>query len=206
MIGTPVIVVTGGIASGKTTVAKVLAERGGMVVDCDRLAHRVYRDREIRDELRRIFGKKIFDNDGKVSHSKLGTVVFSNAGKLKKLNQVVHPKVTEVINRELSELMKSYRYLVLDAVLFFQYKFNFEVNLVVVTEASERERLQRLIKRDRLSQKEGIRRIKSQRCYYDVWSKAEVTINTEQPLEQVKKVAASVRDNFLDRYFQDREE
>ncbi len=197
----PVIVVTGGIASGKSTVAEVISRRKGAVVDCDRLAHRALDLEEVRDELEREFGNRIFGQKGRISRARLGEIVFSGHQKLVRLDRIIRPAVTEIIEDEVSRLKECYKYLVLDAVLFFQYKFNFEVELVLVTRASEEERVRRLRERNGMSREEAERRVYSQRDYYDSWEQADIIINTGLPGEKVKEIAACVRDGFLSRYY-----
>lgn len=193
----PIIVVTGGIASGKTLVARVLAERGGVVVDCDSVGHEALAVPALKRKLVEAFGEGILTVTGKVSRTRLGRIVFSDAHKLELLNRLIRPVLKEMISAEVKKLKSSARYIVLDAVLFFQYKFNFKVDFVVVTEASEKTRLKRLMQRDGLRREEALQRIERQKSLHDDWDGAGITINTDGPLNRVMKEVAHVRDRFL---------
>jgi dephospho-CoA kinase len=87
---------TGGIASGKSTVAAMLRELGFPVLDADRLAHQLIEPgTAAHEEVVREFGREILDAKGRVNRSKLGALVFADRGKLEKLNAIVHPRVAE---------------------------------------------------------------------------------------------------------------
>src|SRR5579872_1341266 len=85
---------TGGIASGKTTVAGVFAQLGAKIIDADRLGHEAIRGPgETYEQLIREFGAGILDATGAISRSKLGRIVFSDSEKLRRLNAIVHPRI-----------------------------------------------------------------------------------------------------------------
>jgi len=87
---------TGGIASGKSTVAAMLRELGFPVLDADRLAHQLIEPgTAAHEEVVREFGREILDAKGRVNRSRLGALVFADRGKLEKLNAIVHPRVAE---------------------------------------------------------------------------------------------------------------
>ncbi len=87
------VLVQGGIASGKSTIAKMIAAEGGDYVDCDVLAHDVLAEEAAKSELRSIFGDGIFAEDGSVDRKALADVVFSGDEALIKLEAVIHPLV-----------------------------------------------------------------------------------------------------------------
>ena len=193
----PVIVVTGAIASGKTMVAHILAGRGGTVVDCDLLAHRALEEIELKEKLVRAFGSSVLTSSGRISRAGLGRIVFSDDSKLNLLNQMVRPFVKRIISDEVMKLKACSSYIVLDAVLFFQYKFKFKVDLVISTVASEETCLRRIMRRDGLSRKEALMRIERQRPLYNDWSGADLTVNTDGSRERIVRVVAGIRDCFL---------
>jgi dephospho-CoA kinase len=195
---TPVIVVTGGIASGKTTVARVLAGKDGIAVDCDALAHRSLEQDAVKERLVRAFGGEILTPSGRVSRARLARLVFSDDVKLAVLDRIVHPAVTRIINDEVRRLRSIGRYIVLDAVVYFNYKFRFKVDLVVLTEAPEEVRLRRIIKRDGMSRDLAMGRIERQRSFYGSWAEADVTIDTHRSRREVERAAVSLREKFLD--------
>lgn len=196
----PVIVVTGAIASGKTLVATVLADKGGTLVDCDSLAHRVYDNDALLQRLVEVFGDRILTPSGRVSRVRLAKAVFSDEGRLERLNELVRPFVTGIINETVRGLRAEARYIVLDAVLFFQYTFRFKVDLVVLTEASVEVRLGRMMRRDGFSRKEALMRIERQKPLEREWAKADVTVRTDVPRKKVIAAAVGIRDRLIARY------
>ncbi|MCK4236272.1 MAG: dephospho-CoA kinase [Candidatus Krumholzibacteria bacterium] len=197
---TPVIVVTGAIASGKTTVARVIAARGGAIVDCDLLAHRAFNDDGLKENLTIAFGRSVFTPTRRVSRARLGRIVFSDDSKMNRFNSLVRPFVKRIINNEVRKLEGVALYIVLDAVLFFQYKFSFKADLVVMTEASEETRLIRLMKQRGMVRGEALIRIERQRPLYEGWARADFTIRTDGPKKRVVDAAKKIRDRFLEEY------
>jgi dephospho-CoA kinase len=96
---------TGGIGSGKSTVAAMLADRGAVVIDADRVAHEVYEPgSEGYDALLQRFGPDIVDDLGRIDRPRLGAVVFNNPKALEDLNRTIHPLVRREIARRLLEV------------------------------------------------------------------------------------------------------
>lgn len=193
----PLIVVTGGIATGKTTVARVLAEAGGTVIDCDRIGHEALDRNEVRGRLVRLFGKRILTPSGRVSRTKLGRLVFEDQSKLDDLNRAIRPVLKRMISAEVMRRRTSAEYIVLDAVLYFQYKFRFKADLVVRTVASTATRLERLETRDGIDTREALERVARQEPCAAGWRRADISIRTDGPIERVIDRANRIRDRFL---------
>ncbi len=95
---------TGGIGSGKSTVAAMLAERGARIIDADRVAHEVYAPgTEGHDLVLERFGPSVLAEDGSIDRSKLGALVFDDKRALADLNAIVHPLVRKEVARRLLE-------------------------------------------------------------------------------------------------------
>lgn len=102
-----VIGLTGGIGSGKSAVARLLAERGAAVVDADTTAHQVYRaGTEGWQEIVAAFGRDVLDDAGNVSRRKLGALVFHDAEARGRLNAIVHPQVRLLLNEQIEGLRR----------------------------------------------------------------------------------------------------
>jgi dephospho-CoA kinase len=101
----PIIGIIGGIASGKSTVARELGKRGCAVIDADAIAHEVLQEKPVRDEIVGWFGPEILDAGGRIDSRKLAEIVFSDEKKLAALNKVVHPRVLE----RTEELIRKYK-------------------------------------------------------------------------------------------------
>lgn len=103
----PVIGLTGGIGSGKSAVARLLAERGAAVVDADAAAHQVYRAGTAGwKEIVAAFGREILDAAGAISRRKLGALVFHDAGARARLNAIVHPQVRRSLREQTARLQR----------------------------------------------------------------------------------------------------
>lgn len=196
----PVIVVTGGIATGKTTVARALAARGGYVIDCDRIGHKALDTIVVTKAVIRAFGKDILTPSGRISRIKLGRIVFADQSKLDLLNGSIRPFLKRMISSEVMRRRKSAEYIVLDAVLYFQYKFRFKVDLVVRTVASKEMRLERLAKRDGLMREEALDRIARQESLAGEWRKADISIRTDGSIERLIEKTNRIRERFLRSY------
>ena len=195
----PLIVVTGPIASGKTTVAKVMAERGGEYVDADAMAHEVLDDPSFAPQLAAEFGGDVISG-GRVSRLRLAGIVFPDQGKLDRLNALIRPRLKAFAREKLIDLAETADYIVLDAVLFIQYKFRFKADLVVLTDAPEEVRIRRMMRRNGFDRDEAVQRIERQRDLYAGWEKAGVRIDTDAPLPAVRKEAERIRDEFLEKH------
>jgi dephospho-CoA kinase len=196
----PVIVVTGGIATGKTTVARALAAREGSVIDCDRIGHKALDTKAVKRALTRAFGRGILKPSGRISRIKLGRIVFADQSKLDLLNRSIRTILRRMISAEVMRRRKSAEYIVLDAVLYFQYKFRFKVDLVVRTVASKESRLERLAERDGMERKEALDRIARQESLAAEWRKADISIRTDGPVERVIERTNRIRERFLKAY------
>lgn len=174
-------VITGSIASGKSTVVNLLKERGFSVIDADLIAHEQL---EIcKREIIEVFGEQILDEAGKIDRKKLGAIVFREPKKLKNLEQILHPKIkAEILSKALQLECLGQVYFV-DIPLFFEKKERYaEFKNVVVIYAPKELLLSRLMSRNALSLK-------------DAKARAELQMD----IEQKKKMAKFVIDNSNDR-------
>lgn len=118
----PVLGILGGVASGKSTVSRMLAQRGAAVLDADETAHRVLKLPRVKAALREEFGDRILDDTGEVSRDKLGAEVFDEPDKLEKLNELVHPVIIGQMEEDLQQLQQrgEVSLIVLDAALLME--------------------------------------------------------------------------------------
>ena len=99
-----IIGLTGGIASGKSTIAKKMSERGAFVLDADKLGHRVYEPgRKAFDQVIEVFGGDIVAETGEIDRKILGGKVFGNPAELKKLTDIVWPAISAMASEEINE-------------------------------------------------------------------------------------------------------
>ena len=174
-------VITGSIASGKSTVVNLLKERGFSVIDADVIAHEQL---EIcKGEIVREFGEQILDEAGKIDRKKLGAIVFREPKKLKNLEQILHPKIKAEILSKALQLERLERVYFIDIPLFFEKKERYaEFKNVAVIYAPKELLLSRLMSRNALNLED-----------------AKARVELQMDIEQKRKMAKFVIDNSSDR-------
>ena len=174
-------VITGSIASGKSTVVNLLKERGFSVIDADLIAHEQL---EIcRCEIVKAFGEQILDETGKIDRKKLGAIVFNEPKKLKNLEQILHPKIKAEILSKALQLERLGQVYFVDIPLFFEKKERYaEFKNVAVIYAPKELLLSRLMNRNALSLED-----------------AKARVELQMDIEQKREMAKFVIDNSNDR-------
>jgi dephospho-CoA kinase len=155
---------TGGIASGKSTVARLLQERGCAIVEADLLAHEYLRpENRVSREVIREFGAGILDASGKIDRAKLGELVFGHAEKIERLNAIIHPHVLKEIARRLQELKRTREtnIAVVVAALHVETGYYKTFDRLAVAWCRPEQQLERLINRG-FTPQQAVRRIASQ--------------------------------------------
>jgi dephospho-CoA kinase len=151
-----VIGIVGGIASGKSTVARELAKRGCAVIDADEMAKQFLRNKEVKKQLRCRFGSRIFDADGRVNRKKLAEKVFADDKAVKAVNAIIHPRVFE----KTEELIEKYRQqpsvkaIVLDMPLLAEAGWHKKCDKLIFVRCDEKIRLKRAQKKGFLEENE----------------------------------------------------
>jgi dephospho-CoA kinase len=142
---------TGGIATGKTTVAAILRELGCHLLDADKIAHRLIEPGAAAYEgVLREFGRGILTADGRVDRKKLGAIVFEVPARLGRLNAIVHPHVLETQDRELGgiERAEPHAIAVVEAALLIEAGYAPKLDYLVVTWCTPEQQLARLMRQD----------------------------------------------------------
>lgn len=176
-----VIGLTGGIASGKSTVSNLLRQRGAVIIDADVIARELVEPGNAAYlEVLDFFGDKILTPEGELDRFRLGQIVFADPGALQQLNQIIHPKVKEKTREILKALAvnASVVFAVVDAPLLIEVSMTTLVDQVWLIAVDEEIQISRLIDRNGLTAEEARSRIASQ-----------------MPLEEKKKWADQVIDN-----------
>jgi dephospho-CoA kinase len=138
---------TGGIATGKTTVAAILRELGCHMLDADKIAHHMIEPGAAAyEEVVREFGRGILTSDGRVDRKKLGAIVFANPARLVRLNAIVHPPVLDAQDSELDaiERVEPHAIAVVEAALLIEAGYAKKLDLLVVTWSTPEQQLARL--------------------------------------------------------------
>ncbi len=155
--------VTGGIGSGKSAVCRVWESLGAKVVYADDLAKDLMtNDDKLRDAIKSIFGNSAYDEKGKLNRSYLAMEAF-NKGRVQELNNLVHPRVKEEVNRlALAAAEEGYSMFVEEAALLLNEGRPGHLDVIVLVEASEKHRLNRVKARDKVDLEQIQARIQRQ--------------------------------------------
>jgi len=186
--GKHVIGLVGGIASGKTTVARMFEEEGARRVDADRLAGEVLQRDDVQERIRTEFGPE-FVAGGTVNRSMLADVVFEDEAKMKRLNGLIHPHVIDRIQEEIETFREAEgeRVLVLDVPLLVETDLHELCDSVVFLDVPEAERKRRVAE-ERGWSGEELRRRESFQAELDLKRhEADYTINTDQREKRTRK-------------------
>ncbi len=186
-----VIGLTGGIGTGKSTVADVLRQEGAAIVDADAVGHEVYLvGRPAYHEVVREFGEDILDDQKAIDRKKLGARVFGNGKELAKLNAIVHPRMKGMMRERLQELEKQGKKLaIIEAAILFEARWDDLAHEVWVTSAPPEVAAQRVAERSKLSLEQVLERIRSQMSNDDRVKRADVVIDTSGTMEQTIEIA-----------------
>jgi dephospho-CoA kinase len=154
-----IIGITGGIGSGKTTITKYIESLGVPVYIADDEAKKLLDTPDVRKELTDTFGLEIVQ-DGFVDKKKLASFVFGNGDNLKKLNEIVHPKVREHFINWTKQFDKPF--VVKEAAILFESGAYKDCDVTILVTAPEDVRVERVIKRDNSNREDVLKRIRSQ--------------------------------------------
>ena len=202
----PLVALTGGIASGKSTIARRLAEHGAVVVDADQVVRDVQRPGSpVLSAIATEFGERMLGEDGSLDRAALGTRVFGDPDAVARLNAIVHPAVRTESKRQFGEaLARDPDAVVLyDVPLLAEARLGDPWDLIVVAHAPAAVRAQRLVALRGLSEQDAAARIASQVADEDRLRIADVVIDTsgalEHTLAQTDELWAALPQHIEDR-------
>lgn len=155
-----IIGLTGGIGSGKTTIANYFKEMGVPVYIADDKAKEIMQSQSIIKEIKAVFGDAIFENEV-LNRAKLADIVFNNVDKLNQLNAIIHPAVKKDFELWLQK-NKNYDYVIYEAAILFESGRYKECDVVITVTAPEEIKIERVIKRDKTSRKQVLERMNMQ--------------------------------------------
>jgi dephospho-CoA kinase len=183
-----VIGLTGSICSGKSTIAKFLAQMGAAVINADEIGHEAYEPHcETWQQVVDAFGKQILTTGGEIDRKKLGEIVFKDPEALKRLNGIMHPGMHRVAGKKIDQLKREgAEVIVLEAPLLVEANWLDLVDEVWVANASEANALKRCAERSGLSEAEAKARMASQLSPDEKAKHADVLIDTNVSLAEVE--------------------
>lgn len=179
---------TGGIASGKSTVSQMLKNLGGKIIDADKIAREVVMPNEPAwQDIIKKFGKEILLEDQNIDRIKLGNLVFSNQCAKKHLDFIMHPRIEEKIKQKILQYRDDHdSILVLDIPLLYEAGWDTITNENWVVYVSPALQLERLMKRNKLTKQQAVDRINSQMLLEDKAKLADYMIDNNGSLEDTK--------------------
>ncbi|MDP3091573.1 MAG: dephospho-CoA kinase [Nitrospira sp.] len=186
---------TGGIATGKSTVAGMFKRCGAVIIDADALAREVVQPgKPAWREIVNAFGKTVLNPDRTLNRPALGAKVFGHPAKLRQLEQIIHPRVArEQIRLTKQAARKDPKAIVIyDVPLLFEAGIDTRMDTTIVVNADRETQIARLKKRNGLSRAEALRRIKSQMPLTNKCRRADYVLDGTLSLPQLKNQVRSL--------------
>jgi dephospho-CoA kinase len=187
---------TGGIATGKSTVCSLLRIQGFSIIDADVIAKEELKNSQ--EMIRELFGDDVFDGN-EINRTKLAMLIFNSKQNREKLNNLLHPKIKKRIELEAEKLDKKKVPYIMDIPLFFESgKYRCKMSIVVYTPRDIQ--LQRLVQREKLSFEEAVKRVDAQMDIEEKKKKADWVIDNSSDLKhlqtEVEKFVEYVRGEY----------
>ncbi len=180
-----IIALTGGIASGKSTVADTLREQGVPVVDADAISRALTaQGGQALPAIRAAFGDGVFLPDGQLDRRALGRVVFEDGTARERLNAILHPLIRQEMQRQIEACPSPL--VVLDVPLLYESGMQDMADAVWCVYCPQSEQLSRVMARDGLTESEALARIRSQWPAERKLALAQVAIRTDRPMEETR--------------------
>ncbi|MBL3641253.1 dephospho-CoA kinase [Peribacillus frigoritolerans] len=189
-----IIGITGGIASGKSTVSLYLQELGFTIVDADLASRAVVEPgEEAYHQVVKAFGEDILLTDGNIDRVKLGSIIFNDQEKRLLLNGIVHPAVRNWMRLKTEAALSSGEETVfMDIPLLFESKLTFMVDKTLLIYVDEQVQLERLMNRNGLSETEALARINSQMPLADKKALADAVIDNNGDINETKRQVKAI--------------
>ncbi len=187
---------TGKTGAGKSTVSAYLSEKGAYIIDGDIVARKVLdTDSNLLPELKNAFGD-ILNSDGTLNRKKLAQAAFSTPENTRKLNSIMHPAINKAIHSEADLAFENYSVVVVDAAAIIESGFADECDILVVVTAPVEIRMQRILSRDGISEKDALIRINAQKDDEFYNSKAQYIIKNYMPYDLSDELSVLEKELF----------
>jgi len=182
---------TGGIGSGKTTVAKLFEMLGVPVFYADLEAHRIRNKAEVSEQIVQQFGDGIL-TENRIDKQKLAGIIFKNDEALRWINNLIHPLVEKEFEKW-CDIQKEHnpKFVIMEAALIFEANFGHLFDKIIVVDAPEELRIERVMKRENISRQEVLQRIEKQMAAEEKRKRAEMIINNDEQhslIEQIERI------------------
>lgn len=203
---TRIIGLTGGIGSGKSTVARLFEARGAVVIDADAIVHELQAPGSpALHEIEAVFGSEVIDGDGALDREKLGAIVFRDADARRKLNAIIHPRVgVEMARRVAAARAADTPLVLLEIQLLLESRGSragaadpLGIEAVVVVYAPEETLIERQIARNGYGRDEAVRRLRAQMPIEEKRALADFVIDNSGDLAETERQVDAVMKQLL---------
>ncbi len=191
--------VTGGIGSGKSTVAKFFVDRGAALFDADAEAKHILLNHDgVRSKVKASFGPDLLDDRGEIDFTHLAAVSFASSRQQKRLNAIIHPEVIRAANRARDGArQRALAIFVLDVPLLFEAQMERDLDLTLAVMVAESIRFERVLSRGNLTEADLRRRAKLQLSDEERAARADLVVDNNGTVQelyaQLEKIYASFR-------------
>ena len=183
-----IIGITGGIASGKSTVTEFLRRQGYQVIDADQVVHELQESGgRLYQALLSAFGPAILQEDGRLNRPKLGAMIFGNPELLAQSSQLQNEIIREELDRRRDLLAETEAIFFMDLPLLFELQYEDWFDQIWLVDVTEKTQLSRLMTRNALSQAEAEKRIAAQLSLQEKRKRADVLIDNNASLEETRQ-------------------
>jgi dephospho-CoA kinase len=186
---------TGGIASGKTTVSNMFVKLGAHLIDADVIARDVVKpDKPAWKEIVSAFGESVLGDKKEIIREKLAAAIFNSPEKRKQLEAITHPKIIEEENQLINEIRKNNKpgIIILDAALLIEAGHHNRVDKLIVVYLNKNTQIKRLRKRDSLSFADAEKRLDSQMSLDEKVNLANYVIDNGKSTDEVEKQVSQI--------------
>lgn len=194
-----IIGLTGGIASGKSTVTRTLLDLGAIIIDSDELAHNIMKPyKPAWKDIVKIFGTEILNPDETINRDRLGQIVFNDPDKLRELNQITHWRIAERYKEDLRLIRKEKpeAIVVMEIPLLYETHAERICDEVWVVWVDRETQMERLMQRDGISREDALKRIEAQMDLDEKARLADVVIDNRHSIEATNEAATK---NYIER-------
>lgn len=191
---------TGGIASGKSTVSIEFEKLGAVIIDADQIARAlIHPHKPLWRKIIAYFGTEIQREDLTIDRFRLGEKVFANETPRAVLNKMIHPEIRREIDRRLKEIEKEHpnAVVLVDAALLIETGTFKEMDKIIVVSASKRNQIRRLMDRNSLSEEAAKDRIRAQMPVEEKRQYADYVINTDGSVEEIRRQVRKIHAKLM---------
>lgn len=195
-----IIGLTGGIASGKSTVSSVFREMGAIILDADQIARQVVLPQQPAwEDIVVLFGPQVLNQDQSLNREKLGEIVFNNHNCLNELNRITHPRIMQYYKDTLRKISmeKPEAIVILEVPLLYETNMDKLCQQVIVVWVDRETQIKRLMEREKLSYEDAIKRVDSQMPLDEKARRADFVIDNRGSMVETKEKATIYYNEIL---------